>query len=391
MKTKLSLRKDTKDSKGRYKVMLTAHADGKRIRKMTQILVRPEHWNPRKECVFKVPDAPKLNGELEHFIKKVEDELLGYGDASTDFEEFAQTHCNNLKERTSRLYMDTVRYFLNWYTENYGLMYLNMNDLNREMLKDYRDYQYAKGLSPNAVGAYMRPLRAIYYQAQERNLIDRPFSWRLLIPSSRLSSSDDGIATSIDVFRKIYLLKPKDLRYRTYQALALTQFLLRGMDYIDVIHIKREDIRGELLYFRGREKLGDEKRVPTVVFVPKVLRELFNGIANHKGDYLFPAIDHFSVDAGYRDFGSLYSRWLKRFTEGELQGSKKIRHSFATILYSMDAPGELISKALMHSTGTSIGNRALRSLYIKQSEEEIRPYLLAMEQAITTGRKLGKL
>lgn len=154
-------------------------------------------------------------------------------------------------------------------------------------------------------------------------------------------------------------LQPVPVPENLHRALAyfLLMFLLRGMPFIDLAHLRKSDMKGNTLMYH-RHKTG---RQMTVQIPPEAVR--FLEAYRDKSDaspYLFPVLDGTLTDdaALYNDYLSALRRFnsdLGELAEMLFSGTVKIssytaRHTWATLMFHMGVPVGIICEALGHSS-----------------------------------------
>lgn len=145
-----------------------------------------------------------------------------------------------------------------------------VDQLSVTLLKDFEIYKKSKGLKPNGIGSHMRALWAIYNAALNEDRIEEvknPFK-RYKIPSAN--------STKKRAISKETLLKIRNLNYPEDSALwhtknyALIMFNCRGMNLIDLVKLKKANVRQERIFY-GRRKTGDPLSVKLTCELKEIL------------------------------------------------------------------------------------------------------------------------
>lgn len=139
-------------------------------------------------------------------------------------------------------------------------------------------------------------------------------------------------------------------------AYFLLMFLFRGMPFIDLSYLRRQDVKGNCITY-CRHKTGRK----LVVRVPKEAMPMFEKYRNQGTGpgYLFPILndavkDDKDVYAHYRKALHEFNRKLLKMAELLLPdvriSSYTARHTWATLAFYAGIPIGIISKALGHSS-----------------------------------------
>lgn len=223
-------------------------------------------------------------------------------------------------------------------------------------LKGYEIWLRGRGSSWNTVSTYMRTLKAVYNRLVEKKLLeydaklfDDVYTKVESQTKRALTEEQMNVLLHAD-FEKL----PKDVQ----RALAyfLLMFLFRGMPFIDLAYLRKQDLKGNCITY-CRHKTG--RRI--VVRIPKEAKELFEEYRNKKTDsgYLLPILDDTAkkeneMYACYRKALRDFNRKLGKVAalllpETEIS-SYTARHTWATLAFYAGIPIGIISKALGHSS-----------------------------------------
>lgn len=223
-------------------------------------------------------------------------------------------------------------------------------------LKEYETWLRSRNASWNTVSTYMRVLKAVYnrlvedeYLSFDAKLFDDVYT--KVEAQTKRSLTEEQMNTLLRTdFEKL----PEDIQ----NALAyfLLMFLLRGMPFIDMAYIRKQDLKGNCITY-CRHKTGKKM----VVRIPKEASALFEKCRNKKADsgYLFPILDETAENdkklyENYRQALRTFNRKLARMAALLLPGagisSYTARHTWATLAFYSGIPIGIISKALGHSS-----------------------------------------
>jgi len=230
---------------------------------------------------------------------------------------------------------------------------IRLDQLNVSMLKDFQIDKESRGVKPNSIGSHMRAIRAIYNAAINEDRIEvtkNPFH-RYKIPSSN--------QTKKKAISKEDFLNIRKLKYEKESALwhtknyALIMFNCRGMNLIDLVKLKKLNVRQGRIFY-GRSKTGD----PLSVKLTSELKEILNHYLKGKSDddFLFPA-NYDGSTAKYEKYKTIRRRVNERLKLiAQDAGIEQhfttyaIRHSWATIAKYMGISTAIISEGLGHSS-----------------------------------------
>ena len=230
---------------------------------------------------------------------------------------------------------------------------IRLDQLNVTMLKDFQIEKESKGIKPNSISSVLRAIRAIYNAAINEDRIEitkNPFH-RYKIPSSN--------QTKKRAISKEDFLNIRQLNYEIGSALwhtknyALIMFNCRGMNLIDLVKLKKSNVRLERIFY-GRSKTGD----PLSVKLTTELKEILTHYLKNKedNDFLFPA-NYDGSTAKYEKYKTIRRRVNERLkiiaTDAGIEQhftTYSIRHSWATIAKFMGISTAIISEGLGHSS-----------------------------------------
>lgn len=223
-------------------------------------------------------------------------------------------------------------------------------------LKSYQEWLLRKGLSWNSISTYMRTLRAVanrIYPPDSAEYVSGLFNDVYTKVESRtkraLTESQMQSLFNID----LETLPPDARQTLSYFKLM---FLFRGMPFIDLAHLRKHDIQGNLITY-CRHKTGKQLafRIPEEA-VP-LLKEYSDRTPG--SIYLFPILDsglqsgiqlhHCYLDA-LRRFNKGLRKLSAQFLPDAKLSSYTARHTWATLAYHMGTAVGIISEALGHSS-----------------------------------------
>ena len=232
-----------------------------------------------------------------------------------------------------------------------GSRNLSFKKVNQEFLKSFETYLREKDCSWNTVSTYMRTLRAVYNRAVDRRMASYiPHHFRYVYTGTR---ADRKRALEKEDMERLMKELPKQIHQgreelQRTRAYFFLMFMLRGMPFVDLAYLKKQDMVGNVLTYR-RRKTG---RLLTVTLLPETMN------TDSASPYLFPILTGGeSTEATYRE----YQIALRNFNYQLLLlkqvlaltsdlSSYTARHTWATMAYYCEIHPGIISEAMGHSS-----------------------------------------
>lgn len=270
------------------------------------------------------------------------------------------------QERTARSYLSTLARLRRFV----GGLDFRFQAIDCFFVKAFEAEMREEGLMQNTVSYYLRNLRAIYNKGLLSGLLPgqegSPFqSVRIFtqITKKRALSLDQmrqfnnlDFSTFLvdDNIAEALISEGQRLRENLYKAwrLFLFSFHARGMSFVDIAYLRKENLRGNTLSYY-RRKTGGFIEVKVNMEMHKIIMSFNDDVKGSK--YVFPIIlpieksERMQYESGLR----LQNIRLKHISM--LLGLKQplsthcARHSWATIAKRENLPLEIISEGLGHS------------------------------------------
>ena len=223
-----------------------------------------------------------------------------------------------------------------------------------ERLKEYEDWLAGQQSSPNTISTYMRTLQAVYNR------------WMSPVIEGYNPVLFKDVYTKVESRTKRALTaeQMEQLRNTDFSVLTLRQqqvltyfllmFMLRGMPFIDLAHLRKSDLRNRRITYR-RHKTG---KLMVVDVPPDAMRLLQKYRDKTDSEYLFPLLHgglfmeehHHRYQETLRHFNRELARLMKQLLPGVSVSSYTARHTWATLAYHSGVPVGLISQSLGHSS-----------------------------------------
>ncbi|MCB0649199.1 MAG: site-specific integrase [Saprospiraceae bacterium] len=234
--------------------------------------------------------------KLENALKKPKKDQLNLEDAFNDKIESLKAE---EKFSSASLYQSTIDCLVSY--KGNKLMF---QDIDTNFLNDWakvisgstkRIIRTKNGkdivLSETTIGIYMRNLRHIFNQAIKDGVIHQslyPFN-NYKIPVSRNIKK----ALPVEHISKIYFTDMEMTeRARLGIDLFVFSFATEGMNFKDILQLKKTDVDGNLLKFRrSKTKSTRREAAQQIVFLPELSRSIIEKYAKHNGPFLFPVLD----------------------------------------------------------------------------------------------------
>ena len=298
-----------------------------------------------------------------------------------DLVSYMQTVIEQLEADKKRSAVHTYTYALKSVTEFYGgegtLMPVD-EVFTPGRLKEYEEWMKLegarkkngepKGLSLNTISTYMRNLKAVYNRLADDKVL--PYNSKLFDDVYTKVESQTKRALEAEQMNTLLHADLEKLPKGVRCALAyfLLMFLFRGMPFIDLAYLRKQDVKGKCIVY-SRHKTGRQMTVR----IPKEAAGLMEEFKNKNPDsiYLFPILDGKSAkEEQNRKNGKVkkdkelymnYLRVLRNFNmklekiaalllPGVKLSSYTPRHTWATLAFHAGVSIGIICKALGHSS-----------------------------------------
>lgn len=256
------------------------------------------------------------------------------------------TECNRLG--TAQNYK-CVRRSLEKYL---GVTTLSFSEITPGFVDGYSDWLAKRGLKKNSVSFHMRILRAVFNKGVRKGMVKQNF------PFSEVYTGIDKTVKRCLPEDVVSKLKALDLRNNSYIQTARDMFLFslytRGMAFVDMAYLKKENIQGKVIFYRRKKSNSIMK-----VKIEKEISEIISCYESKSKNspYIFPILKDTTESVNHslylRALG-LYNYRLRLLAEmigykGSLS-SYTARHTWASMVYKLEVPLSVISAGLGHTT-----------------------------------------
>lgn len=272
------------------------------------------------------------------------------------------------KIRSSETYAATLRSLMR-FREGEDLPF---RELDAVLMERYESYLLRQGLTRNTTSFYMRVLRANYRQAVEMGLTPDLDPFRHVY-----CGIDKTVKRSLSL-ADIKRIKELDLSNSLARAYARDMFLFsfftRGMSFVDMAYLTKQDLKGGYLSYR-RKKTG---QLLTMEWT-RQMQAIVEKYPPNPTRYLLPIItrEDGTERRQYQNQMMKINRHLKHIA-GLLKLPVALslyytRHSWATIARGKDIPLAVISEGLGHHSEvtTQIYLDSIKSWEVDKANREI--------------------
>lgn len=247
-------------------------------------------------------------------------------------------------------------------------------------LKEYENWLLAvRELSLNTVSTYMRTLQAVYHRwmpSGSPGYNPKLFAdvYTRVVPQTKRALTGQQVnklmSTDLDTL---------PVQLQCVCAYFLLMVLFRGMPFIDLAHLRKCDVQGNLIVYR-RHKTGKQM----TVHIPREAEGLIKAFRdkNPQSVYLFPVLDarlrggrplYECYQAALRRFNRLLEKLMQILLPGVKVSSYTARHTWATLAFHLGIPVGIICQSLGHSS-------------VRVTETYLKPF--ENERVDRTNRKL---
>ena len=346
----------------------------------TQMYVLPQWWDAEKETLISEADNSGLSARYQRQIEKdlqcirgILCEWDGTGkdytlaDVITRFRTLNEgggnlLSCltgliNELKNDCQWGNARNLQRALNSFSNFLKGLDLPLNQVDEKLIMEYEQWLRARKVSKNSSSFYMRTLRSAYNKMVSRNQLEQTFPFQ-------------NVYTGVERTRKravhediMVRLQNLDLVHSTPLAFSRDLFIFsyctRGMSFVDIAYLKKEDISGRMLSY-VRHKTGQRLNIRIEPCIAEIIKRYEPSVRN--SPYLFPIITSYDSEEAFRQYPTAlgyHNRKLKKL--GNLVGenlhlsSYTARHSWATVARNHNVPLPIISAGMGHTSEKTTG------------------------------------
>lgn len=372
---KAVLNRDREKKNGGYSLVIQViHKRAHRVI-YTPYVLKNEEFDPEKQKAIYCNDGrltrkqvgeinkytTQKKGEIERIIEKlaahkndfeVQDVLNEYSQDTSDrhLVVFAERLIEK-KIKTDKMgQAKALRSTLSSLKKFIGQRDVTFDQITHQFVSEYEHYLLGAGVKENTVGYYMRNFRIIYNTALNSGIEmcdNHPFG-KIRIRHGRTAKR----ALKKEVIEKLANFDLADNpALESARDLFMFSFYTRGMSFVDIIHLKNENIVEGVIYYQ-RQKTHRHMQVTIVPQLQAI-------IDKYKSDdeYVLPFINASNYSNIYKRYLIAYGKLYRNLKQIEmllgLSTSLTVhvaRHSWATIAKSAGAPIEAIRQGLGHNS-----------------------------------------
>ncbi len=249
------------------------------------------------------------------------------------------------RARTSETYQTTLSSFLRFRNGRDVLL----DEVDADLMGAYEAYLKERSISLNTISFYMRILRAVYNRAVEKGLTVGRHPFRHVYTGIGKTVKR---AVPLDVIRRLKQLDLEgELSLEWARDLFLFSFYTRGMSFVDMAFLRKEDVKAGMLSYR-RKKTGQRLFIEWEICMQRIVERYWM----EESPYLLPIIRSKGENERrqYKNAIHLVNRKLKMLA-GRLGLSVPFtmyvaRHSWASIARSKRVPVSIISQGMGHDS-----------------------------------------
>lgn len=273
----------------------------------------------------------------------------------------------NCQWGTAHIYNSAYKAFID-YREGCDLAF---RELSADVIKGFEIYIRGKQCSRNTAATYIKVVKATYNRAVEYGVA--VFTPRLFanVRTSVVNRRKRALnAREIGSLMVDATARPVvgDIKLHQAKLVFRLMFLLRGIPFVDLAYLRKEDLDGVFLSYR-RRKTG---RMITV----KITNEAFSIMKRLAKDtpryspYLFPFISSpEGTERAYREYQCALRQINRNLNQLSQRSAMRLstytaRHTWATMAYHCEIHHGIISQAMGHSS------IAVTETYLKPFHED---------------------
>lgn len=279
---------------------------------------------------------------------------------------FMEQLIRSLKEEerfsTAHIYQSTLNAFMLFCKTDT----IRFNQMERSYLKQFENHLRNKGCTWNTVSTYMRTLRSIYNKAVDDGLTEeKPRLFRHVYTGVKANTKRALDAKDMSKLLSASLPRPLPQSMEESRAWITLMFLLRGMPFVDLAHLRKTDLQDSVISSR-RHKTGTLLTVEIPPAAMNLIKRYQNTDSN--SPYLLPIL---SGNRKSEEEYAEYQHALRKLNYDLKQlavycgiklnvSSYTSRHTWATLAKYCHFSEQLICDALGHSS-TKVTETYLKS------------------------------
>jgi len=222
----------------------------------------------------------------------------------------------------------------------------------KDFLRRYQEYLYMQQCMRNTISFYMTVLRSLYQGALAAGKVRAVNG----LFADVFTGSDPTVKRALDS-ESIAAIHSADLsavpRLERCRDLFMLSFHLQGMPFVDLAHLRKVELDGDMITYRRQKTTGVIR-----VVINEAARSILDKYlpASTDSPYVLPLLT-LSGEAGYTEYQSVLrrqNRQLKglaaRLGLATTLSSYVARHSWATLAHHSGVDVAVVSQAMGHRT-----------------------------------------
>lgn len=292
--------------------------------------------------IIKTNNGEELQAEYD---SDTHDDNLG----NLSFSDFTEKEIKRLSKEKKFNTANGYKSALNNYMRFLEKDNVYLKDINTDNLKRFEYWMRQRNLFANTISFYFRKLRAIHNKMSDIYKIkdSTPFKY---VYTGKANTAKRAIGKS-DII-KIKKLQTESPSKQFAIDMFMLSFFLRGISFVDMAHLKRENIKNGILSYK-RKKTG---QILHIRWEP-CMEDIVCKYSNKDSQYLLPIINNTRKGKEFNKYrGKLYeiNKNLKEVGH-TLKFSQPLtmyvaRHSWASIAKQLGIPLSIISYGMGHDS-----------------------------------------
>lgn len=374
---KLTLDKRRKYSDGRYPLILRLSKNKKSTSINIGVRVYKLEWDIKKQRILKRhPNQVKLNLHLKNTLLDYEQKMreiesstsmiglvelkrmLVSNDAEMEltFYDFGLKHVEELRVQkrfgNAQSFMTAINSLVEYKAKS-----VLLSEIDYSFINGFDNYLSVKGLSVNAIAAYMRAIRALLNKGGKLGCYNMS-----IYPFSNFKIRTQITASRAESIEKISELYNKNLKIGSEEWHAKNIFFLIfsliGISFTDLLLLKKTNLKNGRIVYK-RRKTGKLYSIKAT----KLTLELFKRYHNDSSEYLLPqfgmdGIEEFRIRKQVNLNLKSTNRYLKilgkQLDFSNILTTYVARYSWANIAKFNGFSKDLIAEALGHNYGNAV-------------------------------------
>ena len=364
----------------------------------TRMHILPQWWDAEKETFISEADnngmSARYQRQIEKDLQRIRRILCEWDGTGKDYtltdvitrfrtwDENGDTVLSSLVTLVDELKHDdrwgnarNLQRALNSFSGFLGGLDIPFKQVDEKLIMEYEQWLRARKVSKNSSSFYMRTLRSAYNKVINTKQLEQTYPFRNVytgVERTRKRAVREDIMVRL---QKLDLTRSAPLAFS--RDLFIFSYCTRGMAFVDIAYLKKEDINGGMLSYI-RHKTGQRLTVRIEPLIEEIIKRYEPSVRN--SPYIFPIITSNDPEEAFRQYQTAlgyHNRKLKKL--GKLTGenlrlsSYTARHSWATVARNHNVPLSIISAGMGHTSEktTLIYLESVENLLIDKANEDI--------------------